>query len=79
MPTKPLTFIPKNRNDALALEIAEIFDDLKLLPLYQQLITIHGFELINRAFRVAMQVPAHKITASRRALFRFLIKKYAKG
>jgi hypothetical protein len=73
---KPLNFIPKTPADALALEIARSFNDEFRLPLYQQICSAHDHDIVFRAYRAVLGIPANKIKKSRRALLIYLLRKY---
>lgn len=74
--TNPLNFIPRTRQDSLALEIAQEFSDLPRLPFYRQVCSAHDNQLVYRAFRVTRSTPLSQIKKSRKALFLYLIRKY---
>ena len=74
--TLPIPFVPKSAADALALQIAQSFDDEERLPLYQRACATHNQSLVYRAYREALQVPAEKVRKSRRAIFFFILHTY---
>lgn len=73
---KPISFIPQNASDGLALEIAKAFNDETRLPLYRQICSAHDHSATYRAFRIVLRMPIHKIKKSRRALLIYLLRKY---
>lgn len=75
---KEINFIPKTREDFLACEIAEAFEDRKLLPLLTFYCRKYPEGLIRRALSETKQIPKEKIKKSRIALFIHLLHKYDK-
>lgn len=75
--SKPLRFIPHSAADALALEIATAFNDEVRLPFYRQVCCANPQAIVYRAFRAAQSMPSWRIKKSRRALFTYLLHKYA--
>ena len=69
-------FIPKNANDALALEIAQQFSDEAGLSFYRGLCAEYPRPMVYRAFREVLSVPLYKIRSSRRSLFTYLLRQY---
>ncbi len=76
--TRPLHFEPKTPSDALALEIAEAFNDVGRLIFYRQLCSSYGRDLVYRAYREALTVPHGQIKKSRRAIFLYILHAYDK-
>ena len=74
---KPLRFIPRTAADALALEIASAFNDEARLPFYRQICCANPLAIVYRAFRATQSMPSWRIKKSRRALFIYLLHKYA--
>jgi len=73
---KPIPFIPQTPADALALEIAQSFNDEVRLPLYRQICSAHEHSIVYRAYRLVLRMPESKIKKSRRAYLIYLLKKY---
>lgn len=72
----PIPFIPKTPADALALDIARAFGDTTHLPHYLRVCATHDRSVVYRAFREAMEVPAHQVKRSRPAIFFFILHAY---
>lgn len=72
----PPPFVPRSAADALALEIAVRFGDIRRLTLYRQICANHDRSVVYRAFREAMAVPAAQVKKSRRAIFLFILHAY---
>jgi len=70
-------FIPKTREELLALDIARELNDPKSLPLYLTYAKRYPESLLRKIFREVKEIPFEKIKKSRGALFNHLIKKYA--
>lgn len=71
------TFIPRNSQDLLALDICQALDDSDNLPLYLSYVRKYSPKIIQRAFNAARELPANKIRKTRGALFTYLVKYYA--
>jgi hypothetical protein len=67
--TRPIPFVPDTAADALALEIAEAFGDTTRLFLYRRVCATHDRSVVHKAFREAMEIPAHQVRKSRPAIF----------
>ena len=72
---KEIKFIPKSKEDLLALEISEVFGDRKLLPLLVFYCKKYPESIIRRAFSETKQIPKEKIKKSKIALFIYLLHK----
>jgi hypothetical protein len=75
---RPVPFVPKTKEDQLALDIARAFNDEKHLPMYRFFCGKYHDSVIRKAFSEAKSYPEEKINKSRPALFIYLIKKHAK-
>lgn len=71
------SFIPRNSQDWLALDICEALDDQDNLPLYLSYVRRYPPRIIQRAFNEARKLPENKIKKTRGALFTYLVKHYA--
>lgn len=71
------TFIPRNSQDLLALDICQALDDSDNLPLYISYIRKYPPKIIQQAFNAARKLPENKIKKTRGALFTYLVKHYA--
>lgn len=72
-------FIPKTREELLALDLAEGLNDIKALPLYLSYAKKYPEFLLRKVLGEVRDIPSEKIKKSRGALFNHLITKYAKG
>lgn len=70
-------FVPKTREDFLALELAQDLDDLQALPLYLSYAQKYPEMVLRNALVDVRRIPAHKIKKSRGALFNYIVQKYA--
>ena len=70
-------FKPKNREELLALDLAEALNDYQNLPLYLSYSKKYPESFLRRVLGEVKEVPAEKIKKSRGALFTHLIKRYA--
>lgn len=73
---KPMEFIPKTKQEALAYEIAENFGDLKHLSLILFYCKKYPESIIHRAFSETKRTPEHRIKKKKVALFIYLLRKY---
>lgn len=71
-------FVPENREELLALDLAQTLNDLKGLPLYISYSKKYPEFLLRRVLGEVMEIPGYKIKKSRGALFNHLVQKYAK-
>jgi hypothetical protein len=69
---------PKDKNELLAVDLAQTLNDLKNLPLYLSYSKKYPHSLLRKALGEAMEVPSVRIKKSRGALFNHLVQKYAK-
>jgi hypothetical protein len=72
-------FGPRDLKEARAFEIAETFKDEQNLGLYLVYCRKYPADIINKAFKVAKEIPSEKIKRSRGAFFTYLVKKYAQN
>jgi biotin operon repressor len=70
-------FIPKTREELLALDIARELNDLKALSLYLSYARKYPEFLLRRVLGEVKEIKPEKIKKGRAALFNYLIKKYA--
>jgi DNA-binding MarR family transcriptional regulator len=70
-------FIPKTREELLALDIARELNDLKALSLYLSYARKYPESLLRRVLGEVKEIPIRRIKKGRAALFNYLIKKYA--
>lgn len=73
---QPIPFIPRSKEDALAQEIAQAFNDETRLSWYRRVCYAHDYSLVYRAYTTALRTPVWRIRRSRRALFIYLIHRY---
>jgi len=71
-------FKPKNREELLALDLANALDERKGLPLYLSYAKRYPESLLRRTLGEVKEIPSEKIKKSRAALFNYLVQKYAK-
>jgi len=69
-------FIPKTREELLALDIARELNDLKALSLYLSYARKYAEGFLRRLLGEVKEIPTRRIKKSRAALFNYLIKKY---
>lgn len=67
----------REQSDALALEIAEAFQDEGHLAVYKVYCRNFPQNVVHRAFAEVRGLPEHRVRRSRLALFIYLIKAYA--
>lgn len=72
-------FRPRNREQLLALDLAEVLNDHKNLPLYLSYSKRYPEFFLRKVLGEVKEVPAEKIKKSRGALFNYLVKKYAQN
>ena len=72
-------FIPKTREELLALDLADALNDRKALALYLSYARRFPESLLRRALGEAKEIPIEQIKKSRAALFNHLIQKYAQN
>jgi DNA-binding MarR family transcriptional regulator len=70
-------FIPKTREELLALDIARELKDPKALPLYLSYARKYPESLLRKVLGEVKEIPIRRIKKGRAALFNYLIKKYA--
>ena len=70
-------FIPKTREELLALDIARELNDPKALPLYLSYARRYPESLLRRVLGEVKEIKPEKIRKGRAALFNYLIKKHA--
>jgi hypothetical protein len=68
-------FVPRSREERLALEIAKVLGDPDSLYHYIQICQKYPERLIRQILDEVLAVPACRIRKSRGALFTFLVKK----
>ena len=68
-------FVPKTKEEQLALEVAQTLSDENSFYHYVQLCQKYPENLIRQILEEVQAVPAHQIRKSRGALFTFLVKK----
>jgi len=71
-------FIPKTREELLALDLASDLNDLTALPLYLCYARKHPESLLRRILGEVKEIPLGRIKKSRGALFNHLVKKHAR-
>lgn len=69
-------FRPRNKQESLALELAEALDDLQGLRLYLSYTKKYPEELLRQVLAEVKGIPLNKIKKSRGALFNHLVKTY---
>lgn len=72
-------FIPKTRDDILALDLAKSLNDMDGLPFYRSIAQKHSGSLLRKILGEVREIPSHKIKKSRKSYFNYLIRKYEKG
>lgn len=70
--------LPAIENELFALELADALDDRSGLPQYLSYCRRYPESLLRRAIRETTKVPRRDIRKSRAALFKHLVKEYAK-
>jgi ribosome maturation protein Sdo1 len=68
---------PKTKRDHIALMIAKAFDDLHQIKLYTNYCKKYSLTTVYRAFSEAKSFPEERIKKSRKAIFFYLVKRYA--
>ena len=68
---------PRNKEELLALDLAEALNDYQNLPLYLSYSKKYPESFLRKVLGEVMEVPAGKVKKSRGALFTHLIKRYA--
>lgn len=71
-------FIPKTREELLALDLADALNDRKALALYLSYSRRFPESLLRKALGEAKEMPEEQIRKSRAALFNHLVRKYVK-
>ncbi len=71
-------FSAKNTLEQIAKTIAQTFNDLDNLTLYQYYCEIYPLKIIEKAFEQTQATPARKVKKSRAAIFFFFVNTYAK-
>ena len=69
-------FIPRNRVELLALDLAESLNDLEGIALYISYAQKYPESLLRRVLSEVKDIPDEKIKKSRGALFNHLVKHY---
>jgi len=69
-------FIPRNRQELLALDLAERLDDYEGIALYISYSKKYPESILRRVLSQVMEIPDEKIRKSRGALFNHLVKRY---
>jgi len=72
-------FDPVTREELLASDLAQGLNDFKSLPLYLECAQKYSEGVLRRALSEVRAIPDSKIKKSRKALFKYLIQKYAQG
>ena len=70
-------FIPQNKMELLALDLADALNDRDNLPLYLSYVRKYPEQILRSIMGEVKELPANKIKKSRGALFNHLVKKYA--
>jgi hypothetical protein len=70
-------FRPRNRQELLALDLADALDDRKGLPFYLFLARKYPESLLRKVLSQVKEIPERKIKKGRGALFNYLIRKHA--
>ncbi len=70
------SFRPRNRQELLALDLAESLNDLQGLPLYLSYSKKYPESFLRKVLGEVKEIPPEKIKKSKGALFNYLIKKY---
>jgi len=68
-------FTPRNREELIAVDLADTLDDYQGLPFYISLAKKYPETFLRRILEQVMQVPQEKIKKSRGALFNHLVQK----
>jgi hypothetical protein len=71
-------FIPRTREELLALDLAEGLNDRKSLPLYLTYARRYPEGFLRRTLGAVKEIPDDKIKKSRGALFNYIIRKHGK-
>lgn len=71
-------FVPQDRAEQLALDLANGLDDRKGLLLYDVYARKYPESFLRTTLATVKEIPIEKITKSRAALFNYLVKRYAK-
>lgn len=71
------TFRPRNKEELLALGLAEVLNDHQNLPLYFSYSKKYPESFLRKILGEVKEVPAEKVKKGRGALFTHLIKRYA--
>jgi len=71
-------FRPRNKQQQLALDLAEALDDYQGLALYLSYSNRFPESLLRKVLGQVKEIPSEKIKKSRAALFNYLVQKYAK-
>ncbi len=66
------------KENLLAIEIAESLNDQKSLPLYLQMTNKYSAVFLREKLREALAVPPEKVRKNRGALFTWMVKNHAK-
>jgi len=70
-------FIPRTKEDLLALDLAEELNDRKNLSLYLHCAKKYPESFLRKVLSEVKEIPAERIKKSKAALFTYLVKKYA--
>jgi len=70
-------FRPRNRQELLALDLADALNDRKGLPFYLFITRKYPESLLRRVLGQVKEIPERKIKKGRGALFNYLIRKHA--
>jgi len=71
-------FRPRNKQELLALDLAEALNDYQGLALYLSYSKRFPESLLRKVLGQVGEIPSEKIKKSRAALFNYLVQKYAK-
>jgi hypothetical protein len=71
-------FSAKSTLEQIAKTIAQSFNDLDNLTLYQHYCEIYPLKIIEKAFKQTQITPADKVKKNRAAIFFFFVSTYAK-
>jgi biotin operon repressor len=72
-------FIPKTKEDLLALDMAQSLNDMDGLSFYRTIAKKHPESLLRKLLGDVKEIPLERIKRSRKSYFNYLIQKHDKG